>query len=52
RITLHDAFGRLLQTSNSTGTNVELNTSELRAGVYFVVVENGATLQTFKWIKQ
>ncbi len=52
RITLHDAFGRLLQTSNSTGTNVELNTSELRAGVYFVVVENGAGRQTENWIKQ
>ena len=52
RITLHDAFGRVLQTSNSTGTNVELNTSELRAGVYFVVVENGAGRQTENWIKQ
>ncbi|MBK9762842.1 MAG: T9SS type A sorting domain-containing protein [Flavobacteriales bacterium] len=52
RITLNDAFGRVLQTSNSTGTNVELNTSELRAGVYFVVVENGAGRQTENWIKQ
>jgi len=52
RITLRDAFGRVLQTRNATGTNVEMNTSELRAGVYFAVVENGANRQTFKWIKQ
>jgi len=42
----------VLQTRNATGTNVEMNTSELRAGVYFAVVENGANRQTFKWIKQ
>lgn len=52
RITMRDAFGRVVQARNVTATNAELNTTDLRTGVYFVEIENSAMRQDLKWIKQ
>lgn len=52
RIIMRDAIGRVVQARNVTSTNAELNTADLRTGLYFVELENKLTRHTLKWVKQ
>lgn len=40
------------QLENAGKTNLEINTSELESGIYFVKISTGSKSGVFKWIKQ
>ncbi len=52
KIELTDASGKTIYTYEVNGNTMEINTSELNAGLYFVNVSNANGMETLKLIKE